>query len=309
MMSCKEIAATYKSVLKRFVCVYQIQFDTFLAPGIGDYLRGCLCMLQLLETMNKHCGSSVQFEMDVRNHPMSKWLSLPEGYDVRSDISYKSLTNFHIDTLEVKRDEEDIAYRHVLKCIVDRVNKEANEETYAFMCRAEVFADISESHKAFIRSRLMPSPTMELHIQTTMAELGIVSGEYSVLHIRTRDEYTFPPKPLPASFLNVVKDSITDPSKKYLLITSHKGVKDALICFPNIYTKLGSKMCHVGQEVSPSDEAVRDTMTDFFLLSRAKDIVGISPYGISGFSNECAKIYNVPYKSIPITDPPKQFFM
>ena len=305
MQSVKEIAATYKSVLKRFVCVYQVQFDGFLAPGIGDYIRGCICMLQLLEIMNKHCGTSVEFEMDMRNHPMSRWLSLPAGYNVRADVPYGRLTNFHVNTLEVRRDENDVAYRHVLKEIVDKVRDfcRGEEEHYDFMCRPEIFADVSEAHKAFIRSRLVPSPAMETYIQAKMDGLGIISGEYSVIHVRTRDEMTFPPTALPGAFLASLYDAVKtniDPGRRYFLITSHKGVKDFFIRFTNVCMLVATKMCHLGQELAPSEEAMRDTVLDFFLLSRAREIIGFSPYGISGFSSECAKIFNVPFKKVAL---------
>ena len=66
---------------------------------------------------------------------------------------------------------------------------------------------------------------------------------------------------------------------------------------------IGTNMCHLGQDISPSEEAIRDTMLDFFLLSRASEIIGISPYGVSGFSNECAKLFDIPFNRLDIPDP------
>jgi hypothetical protein len=142
---------------------------------------------------------------------------------------------------------------------------------------------------------------MEDYLQATMDGLGIVEGDYSVLHIRTHDDKTFPQVPLSQDFLMSLYDAVKlniDPGKRYLLITAHKGVKDFFIRYSNIFMRLGTKSCHLGQEVAPTDDAVRDTLLDFFLISRARDVVGITPYGISGFSGECAKVFNVPFKQV-----------
>jgi hypothetical protein len=74
------------------------------------------------------------------------------------------------------------------------------------------------------------------------------------------------------------------------------------------YTRNG-QICHLGADTNQQDDATRDTMLDFFLMSRAKDIIGITPYGVCGFSQECAKLYNIPHMYLKFPDDTKNFTM
>jgi hypothetical protein len=84
-----------------------------------------------------------------------------------------------------------------------------------------------------------------------------------------------------------------DADKTYVLISTNTAVKEALTG-ANIRS-LPTAVCHIGQNQSPTDEELRDTLLDFFLMSRASEIAGFSTYKRTGFSLECATIYNVPY--------------
>ena len=54
--------------LKKLVNVYQLHYKNGVAQGFGDYLRGCFCLLQISNMLG------LQFDMDLKNHPMSKFL-------------------------------------------------------------------------------------------------------------------------------------------------------------------------------------------------------------------------------------------
>ena len=89
-MSCAEIAsAYYNTTLTKVVNIYQTQFIDFKASGLGDYLRGCISMLQLLKTLKRHTGSDVAFDMDMRNHPMSKYLICDTTLEQPPKVDFK----------------------------------------------------------------------------------------------------------------------------------------------------------------------------------------------------------------------------
>jgi hypothetical protein len=119
---CASIASAYSnSTLTKVVNVYQPQFIDFKASGLGDYLRGCISMLQLLKTLKRHTGKDVAFDMDVRNHPMSKFLTCDDSLE--RPANYATLGNFHVDSLIVQYDEKDIAYQHIVREVVRYFNR------------------------------------------------------------------------------------------------------------------------------------------------------------------------------------------
>ena len=290
--------------LKKMVNVYQLQFLGFKPPGFGDFLRGCFSMAQYVNVINEHFGTKIEFDIDICNHPMSKYMITPK---VKPLVPYDILTEFVIIPRKVS-DKESADY--MLQEIVDRFNLvtvDSEGTYYGFCCKYEVYDEIKESDKEFIRSKLSPSPSMEKYIESVLNDLGLKAKGYSVLHIRCSDDLSFPPKPLTDSYFTrldqLVKDSV-EPDKKYIVISNHNEVKEH---YKNMYYTREAPSCHLGLDESPSDDAVRDTLLDYYLVSMANDVIGITPYGICGFSQECAKLYNIPHKYVKYPESTQNF--
>ena len=234
-MSCAAIASAYSNTtLKKVVNVYQTQFVDFKASGFGDFLRGSFMMLQLLRTLEKYTGVHVDFDMDLRNHPMSKFLIC--NADLERPTDYSKLGNFHIDSLLVNQDDNDIAYQHIVREVVRYFNKIQTQNFFAFCCKDIVFTEILDSEKQFIRSRIQPTPEMETYITDSLTRLG-VTGHYTTIHIRLDDAVCFPHAvgssqatlntQLMNDLVSAVRSKI-DESKTYVLVSSSTAVKEAL---------------------------------------------------------------------------------
>jgi len=306
-MSCAAIASAYSNTtLKKVVNVYQTQFVDFKASGFGDYLRGSFMMLQLLRTLEKYTGVHVDFDMDLRNHPMSKYLVCDDTLE--RPASYPSLGNFHIDSLLVNQDENDIAYQHIVREVIRYFNKIQQPNFFAFCCKDIVFTEILDSEKALIRSRIQPTAEMETYITDSLTRLG-VTGPYTTIHIRLNDAVCFPhavgssQATLNTTLIEDLVASVRskiDQSKTYVLVSSSTAVKDALTG-GNILS-LPTAICHIGQNQEPTDEQLKDTLLDFYLMSRSAEILAFSTYERTGFSLECANIYGVPYTMTQVED-------
>lgn len=297
---CSDIAAAYTGRTRKVVNVYQTQFIDFKASGLGDYLRGCFTMLQILRLLKTYTGATVEFDMDMRNHPMSKWLVTDATLELPA--SYPALGNFHIDSLLVSQDENDIAFQHVLREAVRYFNKVPDYIFFTHCCKEHIFSEILDSEKALIRSRLQPTPAMEGYIDEALARLGVVAG-YEAIHVRLDDAICFPhardhsnaqmtTKLLADVVAAVYK--VVDPRLTYVLLSSSTEVKTALSANPNIRW-IPTAICHISQNQSQTDEETRDTMLDFFLMSRATAIHAFTTYQRTGFSLECSKVYGIPY--------------
>jgi hypothetical protein len=306
-MSCAAIASVYSNTtLKKFVNVYQTQFVDFKASGLGDYLRGSFMMLQLLRTLKKYTGVQIDFDMDMRNHPISKYLICDQTLE--RPLSYPLLGNFHIDSLLVNQDENDIAYQHIVRETVRYFNKIQQPTFFAYCCKDLVYTEMLDSEKEFIRSRLQPTPEMETYITDSLTRLG-VTGAYTTIHVRLDDAVCFPHAvgtsystlntQLMDDLVTAVRSKIEE-GKTYVLVSSNTRVKEALTG-GNILS-LPTAICHIGQNQEPSDDQVRDTLLDFYLMSRSSGILAFSTYERTGFSLECSNIYGIPYVMTQVED-------
>ena len=183
------------------------------------------------------------------------------------------------------------------------------ETFYTFCCDFEIYRTIDQADKDIIQSKLVVNEFLEEYAKKAMDDMGISAGNYTVLHIRCRDEVCFPAKVLLPEYLKMLEDKVKEvlnPTLPYLLLTNHNQLKAHLAKFSNIASRTGGichtgGACHVGDLPPPPDDAVRDTVLDFYLMSKAKDIIGFSPYPHgTGFSQETAKLYSIRHTLIKI---------
>ena len=307
MLTTAQIASMYSnSTLTKVVNVYQTQFINFKASGLGDYLRGCVTMLQLLRTLKKHTGKNVAFDMDLRNHPMSKFLTCDQSLE--RPFNYAVLGNFHIYSVLAEQNENSSEYQRNINEVVHYFNKVQQPTFFTHCCKENIYTEVLESEKALIRSKLQPSPELEAYITDCLTRLG-VSGNYSVIHVRMKDAVCFPhavgsseatlDDELMTDLATAVRSKV-DANKTYILVSTNTEVKNALTG-GNILS-IPTAVCHIGQNQSPTDEELRDTLLDFFLMSRASEILGFSTYQRTGFSLECSILYNIPYSFTWVVD-------
>lgn len=292
--------------LKKIVNVYQVQFKGFKAPGLGDFVRGCLSMCQFINVINAAYGTAIEFDIDVSNHPMSKYLH-PNKFNAQ----YETVDEFKMNPQKVVDSDSEAA---MLNEITQRFNALPVDSTgtyYGFCCKYEIYSTYKQSDLDFIQSRLKPTPAMASYIHSVLKELNLKPKSYSVLHVRCLDGDSFPEKPLSDSYfktLDGLVNTAIDPKKTYLVLSSHNGVKKHYKGRKRFVSRK-SKICHLGLDAEQPEDATKDTMLDYFLISMSNDVIGITPYGVCGFSQECAKVYGIPHKYIKFPDLTGNFTM
>jgi hypothetical protein len=269
-------------------------------------------MSQFIRVANTAYNTAIEFDIDICNHTMAAYVVTPK---VKPVIPYFTLREFKMNPVLVKDAESEETMRQE---IIERFNALPVDETgtyYGFCCKYEVYPTIEEAHKVFIRSKLVPTPSMGAYILSVMKDLNLKPKEYSVLHVRCLDaesSFSFDTvKPLTAAYfktLDGLVEGAVDYTKKYLVLSSSNEVKEHYKAKNGFVSRQG-QICHLGLDDKQDTDATRDTMLDFYLMTMANDIIGITPYGICGFSQECAKLYNIPHTYIKFPDDTKNFTM
>jgi hypothetical protein len=237
---------------------------------------------------------------------MSKFLICDQTLERPTD--YSKLGNFHINSLLVEQDDNDIAYQHVVREIVEYFNRIQQPTFFAYCGKDLVYTEILDSERELIRSKLQPTPEMETYIVDSLSRLG-VTGEYTTIHVRLDDAICFPhavgssQATLNTQLMDDLVASVrskVEEGKTYVLVSSSTMVKEALTG-GNILS-LPTAICHIGQNQEPTDDEVRDTLLDFYLMSRSAEILAFSTYQRTGFSLECSNIYGIPYTMTQVED-------
>lgn len=289
--------------LKKIVNVYQLDYINGKSPGLGDFIRGSFCFLQIAKLLN------IEFEIDVSNHPISKYI---ENSNHITDIDYNNILFYN----EYNRDKEgnNNYEKKPININDDFLNKtiqilnSTDCETFGFFSNAfPCFNKHTEEGKILIRTKLQPNELMKTYIDTTLNELGLSKKGYGVIHIRTGDHHFINNQPLTINFIDKIKrilNTFIISNRRYLIISDSNMLKQILKSQPNFYIYIRN-IEHLGGELMKNHQSngVMNTLLDFYLMSHSNAIISLSVYGhISGFSKYCSVLNNIPMYFIKIEE-------
>jgi hypothetical protein len=160
------------------------------------------------------------------------------------------------------------------------------------------FGEITEDCRLYIKDILSPTIQVEDMIKYVFNEVYKIdmNQDFKVIHIRFGDEFIR--KNIYDSHLyKCYYDKITNlvnnnGSEKYVLITDSSVIANQLKAnIPQLLYWDNSKI-HLGELINMQNSSILETIVDFFIMSRSKEIISDSG---SGFSLVNSIIYNIKY--------------
>jgi hypothetical protein len=292
-----------KRGIKIFNHVYQSKYEYGKenGTGLGDFLRGCYFILEFCETYNFESriifNNCISKFLLIKTHDLERFDNVLQGISIYRNNNFRE---FVIESNGIIKDPlKD--NKNIMPGFVDYVVKLPQYNRNIFMyCISFPINEIPEKNKEHMRKFLEPTNEMKLIINQTLEHLNITSKQYIVIHIRAGDSYlkeendTFTNRYIHTLVNNIKNDVNRD--NNYVLMADTNDVKKFIQkYFPNFKT-LMNPITHFGEGVVLEEEKVKNTLTDFYLLSHSKSIFSYSAYKHgSGFSYWCAKTFNIPY--------------
>jgi hypothetical protein len=285
--------------LKRIVNVYQLKYKNSVAQGLGDYIRGCFCLMQICAMLG------LSFDMDLKNHPMSKYL-IPE-IESRYNINYAEVSRYE-NTNYVPINATTYSKNSIKFFIefVNNLNGMGGTESFFTFCHSFPIFEVQDVGRKFILSKLLPNEMMQSAVKERLTWLELVPKRFAVIHIRSGDKYLMNNGNLNSFVIKKIVGILSKNMKegtKYLILSDNNQIKLLLKkAFPQVVIQL-TKITHLGESVKPEDDAIMETLLDFYLMSNAFQIISFSPYNWgSGFSQWCSVLYKIPYTQIQVLD-------
>lgn len=291
--------------LKRIVNVYQMKYKNGIAQGLGDYIRGCFCLLQICAMLG------LSFDMDLTNHPMSKYLLKDDSWE-KYDISYNEVSRYEnvnyipINSKTFIKNSLEFFTEFISNLNSMNGGKNGSGDIFYIFCHSFPIFDIKDTGRKFILSKLLPNELMQNKITETLNTVNLIKKRFAVIHIRSGDKYLLNNGNLNSYVVKKIIGILSKnmkPGTKYLILSDNNQIKLLLKrTFPEVVIRL-SKIAHLGESKNPDDESVMETLLDFYLMSNAFQIISFSPYNWgSGFSQWCSVLYNIPYTQIQVLD-------
>lgn len=295
-----------KKHIYKIIHVYQTKYAYNLHPtGFGDFIRSCFFIIQFCTKY------SFQYEI-VINHPIAQFF---KRFSLHDNISSTKLNNKVIMFSECNWSKSIFDNKNYIEQFL--LIKQTFNSFIDYLCSLPVinghvfsynilypYHEISIDEREKIRYLFEPSREISENVDQLLFSLGFIKNQYIVLHIRSGDSYLKNEnKIFDSLYFEIIKNEIIEimfnenKNINILLIADNNEIKLLLNDeFPSIKFLLYN-ITHIGEGVELETEKVRNTMTDFFLMSNSSSIYSFTsyPHG-SGFSYWCAKMYEIPYK-------------
>jgi hypothetical protein len=294
--------------VKRIVNVYQLKYKNGIAQGFGDYIRGCFCLMQICALLG------LEFDMNLSNHPISKYLYSEEEGEKREKTELKSeLKSEYINYSEIFR-YEDVNYIPInskvytkdsfrfLEGFINNLNSYKAGDTFYIFCHSFPIFETQEIGRKFVLNKILPNSSMQLNIQSTLMKYELTPRRFAVIHIRSGDKYLLKNNSLNSivvkKIINILSKNMK-PGTKYLILSDNNQIKLLLKkVFPQIVIRM-TRIIHLGESTNSTDDSIMDTLLDFYLLGYSNGITAFSHYVHgTGFSKEAAKLFDIPYELI-----------
>jgi hypothetical protein len=284
-------------VLKKIVNVYQPKYINLCAQGFGDYLRGCFCLYQICQLYG------LEFDMDISNHPMFPFLdnSNKENYSSmdRNKIAWFTNPNY-IPIHSTSYTHNHVQFHNEFITLLNKIQ----EPTYFLFCNSfPIFKTYSNNLRLCVLQKINPNFVIKEEVENCLKQLGLEKKTFGIIHIRTGDNHLLNNYTLKLNYVQkIIK--ILKPflilKKKYLILSDNNEIKYFFKKYHNCVFHLKSPT-HLGENGDKTDEKIKNTLIDFYIMQHANFIISLSPYAWgSGFSQWCSLLYKVPYKNYRI---------
>jgi len=270
---------SYLPILKTIPC----------PPGFADFLRGSITLYQY----SKKYDYTLYFDKDI--HPIFKHLK-PKPYFITDDSN-----------MEVQEILPPNSYQNIDKMIRDQFEsgKSFSLITNAFYSKDSHgnvfnFGPIKYECKTFLKNLLQPNFLLENKLFLVFDRYYNIdpSSNYKVIHLRLGDNCIFNTNnSIDDNLKEIIKNKIynvlVNNDCQYILITDCDEMGRIL---KDLYPTLAywpSEKTHLGAFQKTTSD-ISDTLIDFFILSRSKEIISYSVYQVaSGFSTLTSLIFDI----------------
>jgi hypothetical protein len=251
----KKIEETFEQ--KIIISVFSDQYGL----GLGDYIRGLIFL-------HKNCE---------------------ENCKIYAEYSEHKIANFLVNT-EIKPKYNDIPINRIWH--KEEVNKLNNDINLVY-CNSEFSGTVTPELKEYLKNTFKMQDHFKIYFNNVYESLNL-NNDFVVLHIRLNDKY-FNEDPPDFKMLDdfIVNTLIPSHNKNVLVMSNSLKIKEKII---NKYNFKQFEIKPVHTNVGDSSlNNLKDTLTEFFLISKSKKIYQFSEYlHASGFSKRISEIYDIP---------------
>jgi hypothetical protein len=268
-------------------------YITFDHCGLGDFIKGCLYLKSLSNTLN------FIPKVNYNNHIIREYLSSEDSSIINDE-------NIKVYISKDKNEFENLLQEKILEQEKTNQQLELNIFTNIFT------NDLSDDDFAWFKRNFIPTQLLNDSINLFLKNNNLKKNNFDILHIRCGDiflnnslnEMTYSSDKL-YDIIHFYILKVYNLHKKYLILSDYNNLGNIInkkYLYNFVVTKF--KPIHTGTiDKSTNKQQIFETLMELFLMSQPKTIYNFSIYQWpSNFSYWISKAYNINYKYIQMID-------
>jgi hypothetical protein len=289
------------SSIKNIINVYQYTYCNYTLPiGFGDFLRGCLSLLQICKKYNIECNFYI-------NTPIRQYLKNAihdESIDaIHSSINYYTNQNTNFNDSNLHNLHDYYEYNNFLDGFVSFCNTTSlyNNKIYILTNPYPIQPVINEERER-MQYFLEPNDEMLRYIDINLNSIKLSPNTYNIIHIRVGDDYLVHNNQIPETKLEYITRIVSfhiDNTISYIILSDNNDLSTYITRMKSNCNTIPNMKFHTG--ITSDANGIKNILLDFYIMSKSKHILSLSVYSHgSSFSKWCAEIYNIPISSFII---------
>ena len=192
--------------LKKIVNVYH-KTNNIIMHGLGDYLRGCFCLIQICKKLG------LEFDIYIQKHPLSKFLQNSNPYNIEYDKiptsryqDFNDMNHICINYCTIKTDSYNF-YNKVINMLNNYDTSRTN--TFCVVCYSfPIVKLITPNVRQIMRSKLIPNQEIQTYINVILSKVGLEKKQFGLIHIRSGDKYLKDKQNIQFKFANQMENIV-----------------------------------------------------------------------------------------------------
>ncbi len=256
-------------------------------PGFADFLRGTIA----LYNFSQKYGYKLLLD---NSHPIYKYFAKNDNLILSNSSAdvYELLPGLSYETIYTMLDH----IFSINKPFTVMTNSFYNVNNYV----PSNWGSISDDCSAYLRTTFSPTIELNNRIEYVMRSVHCMPTEqpFKVIHIRFGDKFihnnVYDDDLYNKYYAKISEIINADTTVNYILMSDSTTISQKLK--NNLHTLYywDNEKVHIGDLLNNADNAILDTLTDFFIMSKSNEIISNG----SGFSNAVSVIYNIKYTII-----------
>jgi hypothetical protein len=253
-------------------------------PGFGDFLRGTVTLYNYSKKYN--------FQLLIDDsHPLFTYLNKNKSKYTISENTYETvelLPPISYEDIFCKLNDIFIQNQSfsVFTNSFYTINEDGNLSNYG---------KIPEGCKEFLKEILSPSDEIENKIQNIFNDVYKmnISDGFKVIHLRLGDIFinnnNYYDNSVYEYWYNKISNFINENDNEYILISDSSVIANKLQSNIQKLHYWENTKIHLGDLQNNTNHSIFDTLVDFFILSKSKEIISNN----SGFSKVVSLVYDI----------------